>query len=174
MKQKILGFLFLLIFFAGTIYGQEKEKYIFGTEQKLEMIVHVFGEVRQPGEFRVDDNTNVLELISKAGGPTQFSNLAGIRITRFGLIDSASKGNDGKSARSAGSNYKFGKRIIKINIDDYLNDDNYRDRMPILHPGDVVFVPRNNWYRWRNIVGVARDLSVIVSVYFIYLRATQD
>ena len=174
MKQKILGFLFLIIFFAGTTYGQDKEKYLFGTEQKLEMIVHVFGEVRQPGEFRVEDKTNVLELISKAGGPTQFSNLAGIKITRLGLIDSASNGSNGKSDRSAGSSYKFGKRIIKINVDDYLNDDNYRDRMLTLQPGDVVFVPRNKWFRWRNIVSVARDLSVIVSVYFIYLRATKE
>ena len=174
MKQKILGSLFLVVLFSGTIFGQDQGKYIIGSEKKLEMIVHIMGEVRKPGEYRVEDNTNLVELISKAGGPTQFSNLGGVKITRIGLMSSASNGGNGKSDGSARSNLKFGKRIIKINVDDYLNDENYRDRVPTLQPGDVVFVPRNTWFRWRNVVSVARDLSVIASVYFIYLRATND
>ena len=174
MKQELFGSLFLVVLFSVTVFGQDQDKYIIGSEKKLEMIVHIMGEVRKPGEYRVEDSTNLVELISKAGGPTQYSNLGGVRITRIGLMSSASNGGNGKSDRSAMPNYQVGKRILKININDYLNNENYRDRVPTLRPGDVVFVPRNAWFRWRNVVSVARDLSVIASVYFIYLRATKE
>lgn len=174
MKQELFGSLFLVVLFSVTVFGQDQEKYIIGSEPKLEMIVHIMGEVRKPGEYRVEDNTNLVELISKAGGPTQFSNLGGVKITRIGLMSSALNGGNGKSDRSAMPNYQVGKRILKINVNDYLNNENYRDRVPTLRPGDVVFVPRNAWFRWRNVVSVARDLSVIASVYFIYLRATNE
>lgn len=172
MKRKVFNSIFLLILFAGTAFGQDKGRYIFGTEQKLEMIVHVFGEVRQAGEFRVEDNTNVLELISKAGGPTEFSNLGNVKITRIGVNQNSN--NNDSSDLSKTLKHQLGKQIIKINLDDYLNKKDERILLPILQPGDVVFVPRNNWFRWRNVVSVARDLSVIASVYFIYLRATRD
>ena len=174
MKQELFGSLFLVVLFSVTVFGQDQDKYIIGSEEKLEMIVHIMGEVRKPGEYRVEDNTNLVELISKAGGPTQYSNLGGVRITRIGLMISASNGGNGKSDRSARPDYQVGKRILKINVNDYLNNENYRDLVPTLQPGDVVFVPRNTWFRWRNVVSVARDLSVIASVYFIYLRATKE
>src|SRR5688572_8546323 len=50
------------------------DKYILGAESRLEIVVHVLGEVERPGEYRVTDETDVLELISKAGGPTRFAN----------------------------------------------------------------------------------------------------
>ncbi len=174
MKQELFGSLFLVVLFSVTVFGQDQGKYIIGSEKKLEMIVHIMGEVRKPGEYRVEDNTNLVELISKAGGPTQFSSLSSVRITRIGLMNSASNGGNGNPDRSVKSNYQFGKRIMKINVNDYLNNENYKDRVPILLPGDVVFVPRNKWFTWRNVVSIARDLSVIASVYFIYLRATNE
>ena len=65
--------------------AQERTKpgdYFLGDEEKLEMVVHIWGEVKEPGEFRVSYETNVVELISKAGGPTEFANLSKIRLTR--------------------------------------------------------------------------------------------
>ncbi len=79
MKQELFGSLFLVVLFSVTVFGQDQEKYLIGTEKKLEMIVHIMGEVGKPGEYRVEDNTNLVELISKAGGPTQFSSLSGVK-----------------------------------------------------------------------------------------------
>ena len=108
MKQELFGSLFLVVLFSVTVFGQDREKYLIGSEKKLEMIVHIMGEVRKPGEYRVEDNTTLLELISKAGGPTQFASLGGVKITRIGLMSSASNGGNGKSDRLERSNHKFG------------------------------------------------------------------
>ena len=52
----------------------KKDQYQIGPDEKLLIRVHIFGEVQKPGEYLVPDDTDLLELISKAGGPTEFSN----------------------------------------------------------------------------------------------------
>ena len=171
--QKITSWFFVSLFLLGQLGAQEKERYLLGDEQKLEMIVHVFGEVTRSGEYRVADDTNVLELISKAGGPTEFSKLSSVRLTRVQpLLQSSNRNGIDNSNGSFNSNYKLGERVIKINLDKYLKEG--KGSLLTLQPGDVVFVPRNKWFRWRNVVAVARDLSVIASVYLIYIRAKND
>jgi len=167
--QKITSWFFVSFFLFGQLGAQEKERYFLGDEQKLEMIVHVFGEVARSGEYRVADDTNVLELISKAGGPTEFSKLSNVRLTRVQpLLQSSNRNGIDNSNGSFDSNYKLGKRVIKINLDKYLKEG--KGSLLTLQPGDVVFVPRNNWFRWRSVVAVARDLSVIASIYFWVIR----
>lgn len=144
----------------GTTKAQDNQDYILGDEQQLEMIVHIFGEVKKPGEHRVTDKTNVLELISKAGGPTEFSSLGNVRLTRVNSYSSKMKSGNGS----------FSKRVNELDLNSYLKGKKNMS-IPVLLPGDIVFVPRNNWHRWRNIVGMARDISVVASVYWLYIRA---
>ncbi|NIR70384.1 hypothetical protein GWO43_11215, partial [candidate division KSB1 bacterium] len=151
-------FLFLL---HDDVSGQEKEKYILGEEGQLEMVVHIIGEVKRPGEYRVTDNTNLMELISKAGGPTEFSNLTSVSITRV---------DHGLMANGNGKLLKEKNKIIKYNVKDYLKKG-VDTQPPALKPGDIVLVPRNSWRAWRNAFTVIRDLSVIASVYFLYRRS---
>ncbi len=119
-RQNMLRGLFVTILLVGQLHAQEKEKYIFGTEQQLEMIVHVFGEVRKPGEYRVPNDTNILELISKAGGPTQFSKFNKIRLTHVNYDFFKSK--NGLSSDSDDKGKLKSKRIATINLEKYLND----------------------------------------------------
>ena len=146
--------------------AQNRDSYILGEEKRLEMIVHVFGEVLRPGEYRVPDDTNVLQLISKAGGPTEFSKLTKVTVTR-GHSQTATHvaGTDGHS--------NPGARILKVNLDDYL-EKNPGTAIPVLQPGDVVVVPRNTFSKWKSVAGILRDVSVVASAYFLYLRATKD
>jgi len=161
-------FLTLLISlaFIGNVSGQKKPKYILGEEQKLEIIVHIIGEVKNPGEYRVVDGTNVLELLSKSGGPTEFSKLSRATITRVQYEVPANN----TSGNNSNGHLKKGNSIIKVNLEDYLKRENASPPL-LLKPGDLVLIPRNVWSRWRSGFAVIRDISVIVSVYFLYLRA---
>ena len=58
------------------------DTYLLGEEQRLEIVVHVLGEVERPGEYRVPDDTDVLEAVSKAGGPTEFAHLGNVSLRR--------------------------------------------------------------------------------------------
>ncbi|MFQ5636883.1 MAG: polysaccharide biosynthesis/export family protein [bacterium] len=164
IRSGFIGLIWLLsISFSRDVLAQEKEQYIMGEDGQLEMIVHIIGEVKKPGEYRVRDNTNLMELISKANGPTEFSNLRAVSITRvnFGVMANGKNGN----------HLKKQNKIIKYDVGNYLKKS-IETPPPVLKPGDIVFVPRNNWHKWRNTFTIIRDLSVVASVYFLYLRAT--
>jgi len=135
--------------------AQVGDRYILGQEKKLEMMVHIIGEVKAPGEYQVVDGTSVLELLSKAGGPTEYSKLSGIILTH--------------AVAPAGPN----PRVVYVDLDQYLHSPQ-AVQIPGLQPGDVVTVPRNRKYRWKFVAGILRDLSVVASAYFLGVRAFQN
>jgi hypothetical protein len=150
--------------FSASSAAQSSNGYVLGDDPHLEMMVHIIGEVQRPGEFRVPDNTNVLELFSKAGGPTQFSDLSRVTITRHR--------NPLFAANSPGGTSQPSAQLLEVNLKEALTTDKAA-ALPVLLPGDVVVVPRNSWSSWRNFAAVARDISVIAGIYLIF-SATRD
>jgi hypothetical protein len=146
--------------------AQDRPNYIVGEPQGLEMLVHIVGEVQRPGEYRVRDRTTVLELFSKAGGPTEFSKLNAVSIRRLSGFSTAVDTTTG-----------FGTtpnvEIMIVNLKSAMVEKSSA-LPPVLRPGDVVYVPRNSWATWRNIAAVLRDLSVVAGTYILYLRYLED
>ncbi len=168
MKQDVLALLVSAAVFSAFFASQDaiaqdsKGYFVDKPVGQLQMIVHIVGEVKSPGEYQVSDNTNVLELFSKAGGPTQFSKVSGITISRVQhAIGGESTNGNGR--------LEAGNQVIKVDLDKYLKKRNATSP-PVLKPGDVVLVPRNAWSRWRNVSTILRDISVPVSLYFLYRR----
>ena len=157
----------VLVIFADTRFAvtQESRTYLRGENNTVEMIVHIIGQVQKPGTYRVGDTTNLIELMALAGGPTEFSNLRDVTITHLEADLLADAQN--KTVPDMVS------RIIKYDIKKYLTKDNISSP-PVLHPGDVVLVPKNKWHKWRYIATIVRDVSVVATAYFLYLRATRD
>jgi hypothetical protein len=156
-------FIFILVSFMGfSAIAQEQRNYLLGEERKLEIIVYILGEVKNPGEYRVNDNTDLAELIARAGGTTDFSNLKHVTITRSFYT------KNGNSSSAS-----FQKKVIKADVQAYLKGSENKP-LPRLAPGDIVHVSKNKWYAWKNAATVVRDLAVVASAYFLYLRATND
>jgi hypothetical protein len=78
-----------------------------------------------------------------------------------------------RTTASIGAGTSPQAEILHVNLDRVMRDRE-ANPPPVLQPGDVVMVPKNTWHRWRDFASVARDLSVIASAYFLYLRATKD
>jgi hypothetical protein len=135
-----------------------RDRYILGQEKNLEMVVHILGQVQRPGEYQVPDGTNALELISKAGGPTEFASLGGVWITHAAL------------GTTPGSVTAAGPRIVPLNLEAYLASPNPGPLLA-LQPGDVVNVPSNGKSTWKFVAGILRDLSVVATAYFLGVRA---
>lgn len=153
----------LLFLSASQSFGQES--YLVGEDDpRLQIVVNIIGEVQKPGQYMVHDGTNIVELLAKAGGPSEFSSLSNVSISRIqrGVANGSENGN-GRLAT--------GNEIIKVNLEDYVKRSNTTEP-PVLKPGDVVFVPRNSWSKWRNVATIVRDISVVASLYLLYLRVT--
>jgi hypothetical protein len=146
--------------------AQDRGDYSLGEDNRLEMVVHILGEVKRPGKYRVRDGTNLIELFSEAGGPTEFSNLTSVTVARAEAAPL-------KNGQNGNSGPKDTQRIIKYDVKKYLKVNNIVPP-PIMQPGDVVLVPTNSWRKWRNVATVIRDVAVVASAYFLYLRASKD
>lgn len=163
LRASVLGALILGGMLPAIAAAQQKSDYLLGEERGLEMVVHVLGEVTRPGEYRVPDDTNVLELLSKAGGGTQLARLSGVTITR--LRPSA-------EVASSASQVPSTQRMFLVNIEHILQGKTAD--VPVLQPGDVVTVPRNSWSAWRTTAAVLRDLSIVATTYFLAVRTYED
>jgi len=154
--KKILIITFLVIV-ASTVYSQTESSSISsfnpgavyqysgsltGTEQ-LKIRTYIWGQVRNPGLYIVPDNTDLLTLISSAGGPTENAKLSKIRIIR-----STSEGD----------------KVIWIDLKEYL-DTGEADLIPILKPGDTVIVSGSTYYAFTKAVNWLSQIAVILSVY---------
>ncbi|MGE5811338.1 MAG: hypothetical protein ACM339_07545 [Ignavibacteria bacterium] len=107
--------------------------------------VNLWGFLRNPGRYIIPYNSTLLDLLSFSGGTMEDSNLKEIRILR--------PGNDSLKTKS---------KIIKINYEDYLWDDDIKQVKlvnPVLQSGDVVVVMQEERYSFRE------DISLIFPIF---------
>lgn len=160
----ILPFLVLFTLQPVAVSAQSTG-YLLPQEQGLEMIVHIMGEVQKPGEYRVPDRTDVLELLSKAGGPTEYSSLSSITVRRVMPVE-------GSGPRST-ARREPRVSVLKVNLRKAWSVEN-GVAPPRLLPGDVVVVSRNSWFGYKRMATVVRDIAVVASTYLLYLRVVKD
>jgi hypothetical protein len=159
----------LLLYAVSKANGQQetitKDQYILGEEQKMEIVVHIWGEVKQPGEYIVPDGTDVLELISKAGGYTEYSNITNIRLTR-GKLGSTSSASSNTGLNKTSMSIRP-QRVITIDLKKYLKNDQY-ESLPLLLPGDTVTIGRNKWYKLQTMIRVISQVAIIAQAWYYY------
>jgi polysaccharide export outer membrane protein len=126
----------------------KKDDFYLGQNQQLEIEIHVWGEVNRPGVYRVPDGSTVLDVISRAGGPTQYAALGRIKVSH-----------------TLGQN----PRTEKSDLDKYLSKEK-ADTLMVMMPGDAVMVPRNARFFWKDAVRFVADLAVIANVYYLISR----
>jgi len=112
-----------------------------GTESKLMMKVNVWGAVRKPGSQYVPDGTDLLSVLSVAGGPIEEAKLSRVRLIR---------------------NFNGEKRNMVINISRYLKKGN-TEQLPEIKPGDTIIVPKSKASLGK-FVNFIYNVAVILSV----------
>jgi len=113
-----------------------------GTEQ-LKIRTYIWGQVRNPGLYIVPDNTDLLTLISSAGGPTENAKLSKIRLIR---------------------STAEGEKVIWVDLKEYL-ETGQAELIPILRPGDTVIVSGSTYYAFTKAVNWLSQIAVMLSVY---------
>jgi len=113
-----------------------------GTEQ-LMINTYIWGQVKNPGLYKIPDNTDLLTLISSAGGPTENAKLTKIKIVR-------------PTAQ--------GEKIIYVNLQKYMKTGDMK-MIPIMQPGDTVFVAGTAFYAIERISSFLGNLIIFFSIY---------
>jgi polysaccharide export outer membrane protein len=112
-----------------------------GTESKLMIKVNVWGAVKQPGSQYVPDGTDLISVLSAAGGPTDGAKLSRVKLVR---------------------NFNGDKHHQVINISAFLKKGDVQN-LPEMKPGDTVIVPKSG-VSFGKFLGVIYNVAVIASV----------
>ncbi len=115
-----------------------------GTEQ-LKIKAYIWGQVRNPGLYIIPDNTDLLTLISSAGGPTENAKLTKVKIVR---------------------QTDEGEKIIMVDLKEYTKTAD-QTLIPLIQPGDTVVVPGTTFYAMTKIAEWLSKIAIFLSIYVI-------
>ncbi len=112
-----------------------------GTESKLMMKVNVWGAVQKPGSQYVPDGTDLISVLSAAGGPIEGAKLSKVRLVR---------------------NFDGEKHNVVINVNQCLKKGEV-ELLPEIKPGDTIIVPKSK-VSLGKFISVIYNVAVIASV----------
>lgn len=115
--------------------------------------VSVIGEVAKPGAYQISAESNLLDVLTLAGGPTSEAELKGTMIVR-------------------GEKSEVRQRF-RIDLEEVMTEGNL-DILPVMLPGDTIFIPKlkeeRNW--WRSALQIVADISSIAIAYYLITGKT--
>jgi protein involved in polysaccharide export with SLBB domain len=105
--------------------------------------VNVWGDVQKPGRYEVARSTDLVQLLSYAGGPTREANLSDVRVTRFLSTETGVQ-----------------RTSFTVNLDDFVKVDQTK---LVLHPGDAVFVDYVTRLNIRDVFAVVTTAALVTA-----------
>jgi len=149
---KILKFVLLISLFLvyHNSFSQQQNvaaKYYLGSEEQLLIPVNVWGFVKSPGQYMVPNDTDLLSLISYAGGPLESAKINKIVVVR--------------------SYSNRAKAVITVNVKKYLQTGNAR-LIPVMKPGDTVIVKGTTFHWIQKLISFLGGFAVFAQIlYFV-------
>lgn len=117
----------------------------------LTVLVSVWGDVRNPGQYEIPAGTDLVQLLSYAGGPLETADLGKVRLIRR---------RDGDQAPGS---------VLVVNVLALVSDPT---RTPRLEPGDVIVIERRAGVRFtQEVLPILRDVAFFLSYMLVSLRA---
>lgn len=160
--SSLLIFLFLGILSEG-VGAQERPllnlqnrgaQYQIGSGDELLIKVNVWGFVRIPGQYLVPRDTDLVSLISYAGGPTENAKVSDIKLVRTTHLG------------QNGSNGDPLQKIYKYNLNKFLKTGDI-SLNPQLMPNDTITVPGSTVHLISKSLEFIGKLAVFVQVYYL-------
>lgn len=109
---------------------------------ELTMLVNVWGGVERPGRYEISSSTNLIQLISYAGGPEPRAKLSRVRIIR--LMED--------------ENGRFSKQELTVDLE-HLEKVGNEDLE--LFPGDTIVIDNSSWPKIRDVISVTVAVATI-------------
>ena len=142
---------------ASVSYGQGIERGISTTQPstatpaffsiakpgELTMQVNVWGYVNHPGRYEISITTDLLQLMSLAGGPAPDADIDKVKVTRFLKTESG---------------ITRGEYTVDLSDLYRVNESNL-----VLQPGDTITVDRTSWVAIRDLIGIVTSVAVIAA-----------
>jgi protein involved in polysaccharide export with SLBB domain len=161
--------LFIFLIISGSIFSQNEDLqigtslsqlkqnqgayYDYSDPEAVNIKVSIWGFVKYPGRYVVPYYTNVNDLLSFSGGPTQDSNMDEMKIIRT-TVDSS-------------------QIVIEVDYKDLLWMENIKEvnKSPKMLAGDVLIVPGEPRLFFRDYLSIGLSIfSVLISLSILVLN----
>ena len=129
-----------------TIYIPEKNRP--WLDEKKEHTVRVMGAIAKPGRYRFSEDMTILDLLAEAGGPSSTAYLERIVVVN---VAKAKAGED--QART-------------FDLEAFMLEPDF-STLPLLRPGDTLFVPDTSSSNWAIFMDGVRDTVSLLSIFAI-------
>ena len=127
-------------------------QYQLGSADDLLIPINIWGFVEKPGQYLVPMNTDLISLLSFAGGPRE-----GAKITKIRIVS---------------SDPSLMSKIQEINVKKFLETGNTQ-LIPILRPRDTIVVKGTTFNWFREFISFISSLSFIGTFLYYMTRATE-
>jgi len=127
-------------------------KYYLGSEDELLVPVNIWGFVQKPGQYMVPSNTDLISLISYAGGPKESAKINKIRIVR--------------------NIPELEDKIIEVNVKKYLETGN-QELIPLLKPGDTIIIKGTTFSWIQNFFSFLASFAVFAQMFY-FIAIAED
>ena len=120
---------------------------------ELTMQVNVWGYVHNPGRYEVPTSTDLIQLLSFAGGPIQDAKIDEVKVTRFLKRDTG-----------------ISRGEFFVNLEELSKVDQAK---LVLYPGDTIFITHSAWVNLRDVFSVITTLAIVATaVSQVYIAST--
>ena len=123
-------------------------QYYLGTDDQLLIKVNIWGFVAKPGQYLVPNDTDLISLVSFAGGPRDGAKLSRIKLIRDQKSEDASN------------------KILEIDVQKYIEHGN-ESIIPKLKPGDTIIISGSVWYHIGNYLTFVTKIATLVQIYWL-------
>ncbi|MDW8436443.1 MAG: hypothetical protein RMM16_00220 [Chloroherpetonaceae bacterium] len=130
--------------------------YYYSQGQSVQIDVNLWGEVKQTGKMIVPYTTDIISLISLAGGPTPNAKLDDVRIIRYAMQDTTAV-----------------EKIIRINVERFV-ETGEQSYFPVLLRGDTVIVPGGALSALQSFVAVLNIITAVLQAAFLFVIINQN
>ena len=131
-------------------------QYFLGTNDQLLIKVNIWGFVAKPGQYLVPSDTELISLISFAGGPIDGAKLSNIKIIR-------STSDEGRE-----------EKVVSINVEKFINNGD-ESIIPHLKPRDTININGSRWYHFSKYLEMITKIAMLAQIYFfIYYYVTKE
>jgi hypothetical protein len=136
--------------------GNSPSVYYYGQGQGVQIDINLWGEVKQTGKMVVPYTTDIISLISLAGGPTSNAKLDEVRIIRYAMQDTTAV-----------------EKIIRVNIEKFV-ETGEQSYFPVLLRGDTVIVPGGALSALQSFVAVLQIVTAVLQATFLFVIINQN
>ncbi|MCK4306866.1 SLBB domain-containing protein [candidate division WOR-3 bacterium] len=142
MKDKVIALIFFLLQ-VQDIQSPGAKYYVYlGGVGELQIKVSIWGEIVSPGLYSIPDGTDLVTLLSLAGGPMKGANLSRVKVIHSFPTPS----------------------VVTVNLSDFFKTGN-RENIPIMKPGDMVRINQTFFSRVKGFTHNITETTLVVLVY---------